>query len=124
MNRESLQKKLSLLTRYLKLERLSLLGALFLAVGAACVIVAVAYVMYLNNPNRKYDLARPGQKDDQSLRVDDEADTTSPVGPASAQQKIEYLEKEVKALNSVSKFEAEDLSDSNIQLTPSEQPSL
>lgn len=109
----------------LGLSRLNLFGALAIAIGAACLIVGVAYYLYLNNPNKKYDLARPGEKDNQSLRIeDDEADTTSPATAAATKQKIEYLTKEINALSSISKFEPDDLTDQNIQLSPADQPSL
>lgn len=107
------------------LRSMSLATALVIAICTALCIVAVAYYLYLSNPNRKYDLARPGQQDNASLRVeDDEADTTSPATGSATQQKIEYLTKEINALSGVSKFEPDDLSDQNIQLTPADQPSL
>lgn len=107
------------------LQRVSLFGALAIAIGAACGIVAIAYMLYWNDPNRKYDLARPGEQDNQSLKIeDDEADTTSPVTEKAVDNKIEYLEKEIKALNEVSTFHPEDLSDQRIQIAPSDQPSL
>jgi hypothetical protein len=107
------------------LSKINLSVALAIAISAALVIVAIAHYLYLSDPNRKYDLARPGQKDNLSLHVeDDEADTTSPATASSASQKTEYLTKEINALGSVSKFDPDDLSDQNIQLTPAEQPSL
>lgn len=124
MNSESQpEAKKSILNRVWP-SRLSLMGALTLAIGAACLIVGLAYSLYWNDPNRKYDLARPGAQDNLSLRIeDDEADTTSPVTAASTKQKIEYLNKELNALNGISRFGPEDLSDQNIQLAPAEQPS-
>lgn len=115
----------SLSTRLHMPPRLNLFGALALAVAMAMLIVAIAYLLYLRNPNKKYDLARPGQKDNLSLHVeDDEADTTSPATAAAAKQKIEYLTKEINALSGISRFDPEDLSDQNIQLVPADQPSL
>lgn len=116
----------NLISRFgLRLQQLNLFGALAFAIFMACCIVVIAYFMYLENPNKKYDLARPGEKDNQSLRVeDDEADTTSPATAAAAKQKAEYLSKEINALSGISKFEPEDLSDQNIQLVPADQPSL
>lgn len=106
--------------------RISLTGALFIAITAAGLIVAAGYLMYWNNPNRKYDLARPGnQEDNKALSVeDDEADTTSPVDEKAAKQKLDYLKKEIKALEGLGQFNPDDLSDENIQLSPAEQPSL
>lgn len=107
------------------LPKLNLTGALFIAIGVACCIVLVAYLMYWNNSNRKYDIARGGEKANQVLSVEDEeADTTSAVTATATKQKIDYLEKELKALNGLGKFSPEDLSDQNIQLMPAEQPSL
>mgnify|MGYP000996594920 CR=1 FL=1 len=105
--------------------RLNLAGAISIAIFVAFCIVAVAYTMYWNDSNRKYDIARGGEKANQALAVEDEeADTTSPVTPAAAQNKIEYLTKELNALNSLNKFNADDLSDQSIQLVPSDEPSL
>ncbi len=105
--------------------QLNLTAAIAIAIFVACCIVAVAYAMYWNDSNRKYDIARGGEKANQALAVEDEeADTTSPVTPAAAQNKIEYLTKELTALNSLNRFNADDLSDQSIQLVPSDQPSL
>lgn len=105
--------------------RFNLAGALALAIAAALVIVAIAYALYWNNPNRKYDLARPGERDNLSVRVEDEeADTTSPVNEAAVKQKIENLTKELNTLGGISNFDPNDLNDQLIQLAPSEQPSL
>lgn len=109
--------------KVLQYMQFGLTEALITVILVACLIVATGYYMYLQDPNKKYDLARPGAKDNQSLRVDDEADTTSPVSADSTQKKIEYLKKEVEALNGVNKFELEDISDQNIQLAPNDQPS-
>lgn len=107
-------------------ERLSLIQALLVALLGTVVIVVLAFLMYWNHPNRKYDLARPGSKEDNNaLEVTDEqADTTSPVDEAAAKQKLEYLNSELKALEGLGEFSPEDLSDENIQLAPTQQPSL
>lgn len=107
-------------------ERLSLLQALIVALIGALLIVVLAFLMYWNHPNRKYDLARPGAKEDNNaLDVSDEqADTTSPVDETAAKQKLEYLNDELKALEGLGQFNPEDLSDENIQLAPTQQPSL
>ncbi len=99
--------------------------ALAIAITMAGVIVAVAYSIYWNNPNRKYDIARGGDTDNQALSVEDEeADTTSPADAPATKQKIDYLNKEINALGSLNKFSPDDLSDQNIQLAPSDQPSM
>ena len=107
-------------------EKLSLLQALTIALVAASLIVIAASLLYWNHPNRKYDLARPGEKEDNNaLEVNDEqADTTSPVDETAAKQKLEYLSKELKALEGLGQFNTEDLSNENIQLAPTQQPSL
>ena len=107
-------------------HRISLPGALAIAIAAAMLIVLAAYLLYWNDSNRKYDLARPGQQtENKALSVEDnEADTTSPVDEAAAKQKLDFLNKELKALNGLGQFNPEDLNDENIQLAPTEQPSL
>lgn len=105
--------------------RINLAGAIAIAIVAACCIVAVAYTMYWNDSNRKYDIARGGEKENKALTIEDqEADTTSPVTPSAVKKKLDYLTKELNALNSLNKFNAEDLSDQSIQLLPSEESRL
>jgi hypothetical protein len=91
----------------------------------ASVIVATGYALYLRSDNQKYDLARPGQKqDNKALDIEDtDADTTSPVDAPVTKRKIEYLDKEIGALKSMTDFNQADLSDQDIQLSPAEQPS-
>ncbi|MFO0971101.1 MAG: hypothetical protein U0520_01985 [Candidatus Saccharimonadales bacterium] len=106
--------------------QLNLVSALAIAIAAAGVIVGVAYTLYWNSPNRKYDIERGGSAHrNQALSVeDDDADTTSPVDAPAAKRKIQYLEEELRALNGLSKFSADDLNNQAIQLAPPEQPSL
>lgn len=109
----------------LKEFKLTLPVALIIVILLASLIVGLGYWLYLNSDNQKYDLERPGQKqNNQALNIEDqEADTTSPVDASVAKRKIEYLQKEIGALKSMTDFPANDLSDQDIQLTPSEQPS-
>ena len=109
-----------------RFRSINLVGALSIVIALACVIVGIAYALYYNDTNRKYDIVRGGEKNDnQALNVEDEeANTTSPVDAPAAKRKIEYLEREINGINSISKFEAEDLSDQSIQLAPADQPSL
>lgn len=109
----------------LKEFKLTLPVALIIVLLLASLIVGLGYWLYLNSDNQKYDLERPGQKqNNQALNIEDqEADTTSPVDASVAKRKIEYLQKEIGALKSMTDFPANDLSDQDIQLTPSEQPS-
>jgi len=106
--------------------KLSLAGGLAVLIAAACVIVTFGYMLYWNNSNRKYDIDRGGaQNQNQALSVDDsETNTIAPVDAPATKNKIDYLDKEVTALQSLNKFDQNDLSDQNLQLAPAEQPSL
>lgn len=109
-----------------RLSHLSLHTMVFIVICAAAVIVIAGYLMYESDSNRKYDIARPGQQDENRVLTveDDEADTTSVVTPSIAKQKIENLTKEITGLNAINAFSPDDLSDQNIQLAPPDQPSL
>jgi hypothetical protein len=99
--------------------------ALGVIIAAALVIVTAAYMMYLSDSNQKYDLARPGNaEENEALNViDPDSDITTPVDAPAAKRKIDFLNKEINALNGMNRFNAEDLSDQNLQLLPGE-PSL
>lgn len=121
---ESTKNSHSRLKRFMRIPQINLFSALMIAIVAALGIVAVAYLMYYENPNRKYDLARGGEEANQALGVeDDEADTTSKVTPDAVKLKIDYLDKELQALTSINGFNPGDLNDQNIQLLPADQPS-
>lgn len=109
-----------------RLSKMNLPTMLGLVIFVACLIVAAGYLFYERDSNRKYDIARPGQNEDnQVLNVEDEgADTTSLVTPSAAKQKLRNFEKELEALNGLSSFEPDDLSDQSLQLVPPDQPSL
>lgn len=109
-----------------RLSHTSLRSMLILVIAAAMCIVGVAYLLYERNSNRKYDIARPGQHDENKVLSveDDEADTTSSVTAEVAKDKLERFQKELEALNSLGGFNPEALSDQNIQLAPPDQPSL
>lgn len=100
-------------------DRVTLPMALIVAITAALCIVLVAYWLYWNNDNRKYDIARAGQQtttritDDESTAVD----VTSAVSIEDIKKKLNFLEKEVAAMDTVDGFEVEDLQDETIQLT-------
>ena len=110
----------------IRVSSINLAGALMIAISAALVIVAIAYYLYWINPNRKYDIARAGSRDNNQILTieDDEADTTSAVDPPAVKRKSEYLSKEINALGTMSNFDANDVNDQNLQLTQPEQPSL
>lgn len=104
---------------------LSLIGLLVIAVLLSLVLVAVAYLMYLRSPNSKYDIARPGSPSDTTI-VDiesNDSDTSSAVDAQAAKQKIDSLDKEIKALAGYRSFGPDDVSDQSLGLQPSDQPS-
>jgi hypothetical protein len=106
--------------------RFNLVGALAIIIFMALIIVAVGYGLYWNSKDRKYDIARGGDlSENKALTIEDsESDRTSPVDPPATKQKLEYLQKEINALNSIGSFNPEDLSDQNLQLISPNQPSL
>jgi hypothetical protein len=99
--------------------------ALGVIIAAALVIVTAGYMMYLSDSNQKYDIARPGNaEENEALNViDPDSDITTPVDAPAAKRKIDFLSKELNALSGINKFNPEDLSDQNLQLLPGE-PSL
>lgn len=101
-----------------------LAGALVIAVTVSLLLVAVSYFMYLNSPERKYDLARPGSPTNNAVtNIDDaEGDTSKPVDATTAKKKLDSLERELRALGTYNRFDSSDLSDQNIGLQPNEQP--
>ncbi len=106
--------------------KLSLVGLLVTAVLASLVLVAIAYLMYLRNPDRKFDLARPGSPNNNAVVSieSDDSDVDSPVDAQSAKQKLDTLDREIKALSGFGTFSAQDVSDQSLNLQPSDQPSL
>ena len=106
--------------------KINLITALLIIILAALLIVALAYSLYWRSSDRKYDLARGGtQPENTALTIEDpESDRTSRVDSTATKQKLEYLEKEVKALSNIGNFNPEDLSDENLQLITPSQPSF
>jgi len=101
-------------------QRITLPAALMIVIVLSGLIVSVAYAIYWNSEDRKYDLARGGDETkNQALNVEDTdaTDRTSPVDAPAAQKKLEYLQSEIRALGGLGKFESSDLSDQNLQLT-------
>ena len=108
-------------------KRTTLPAALIIIIILAATIVAVAYLLYWNSEDRKYDLARGGeQTKNQALNVEDSeaADRTSPVDVPATKKKIEYLQSEIRALGSLGNFESGDVSDQNLQLVEPEPTSF
>lgn len=106
--------------------KLTLPKALLLVVGAALVIVFVGYSMYWTSQERKYDLARPGQVvDNKGLDVTvPEEDTSKPIDEAAITATLKFLKDEHQALSGMNKLSPANLSDENLQLVPSTQPSF
>lgn len=108
------------------LASISLAGMLVLSVGVALCMVAIAYAMYYNSPQRKYDIARPGDKDiNKVLNIEDNTqdDITKPVGISDARQRLDLLNKELEALNGFNSFGQDGVDDQALGLQPHEQPS-
>ena len=100
--------------------------ALVILVFLALVIVSAGFSLYWNDSNRKYDIAR-GNEDskNQALSVEDgTTDRTSPVDEAAIKQKLDFLEKENKALSGMGNFEPGDVNNENLQIVTPEQPSF
>lgn len=100
--------------------------ALGILIFLAAVIVLAGFSIYWNDSNRKYDIARGNKESkNQALSVEDgTTDRTSPVDARAVTNKLDFLEKEVKALNNMSSFDPADISNENLQLITPDQPSL
>lgn len=101
--------------------------ALTVIVLTAALITLVAYGLYWNNSNRKYDISRPGSGEKSrvlDINDPDEADLNSAVDDNSVKNKQDFLKKELEALDSIGGFSSEALSDQNIRLISPEQPGL
>lgn len=105
---------------------LSLVGLLVVAVTASLMLVSIAYAMYLRSPDRKFDLARPGDPNTNAVVgiESDDADVDTPVDAQAAKKKLDSLDKEIKALSGFGTFSAQDVSDQSLNLQPNDQPSL
>ncbi len=107
--------------------KLSFVASMCLLIFVAGILVVVAYYVYWQDTDRKYDIARPGNAaSEQDLKVEDAviSDATARVDAPATKQKIEFMTKEINALDAINKFDPSDLSDQNIHLVPSDQPSL
>ena len=123
---KQVNKKTKILSKFSLNSRYSLAGLLVIVIVTACAVVAIGYILYWNNPNRKYDLARGGESsENQVLNIEQTVDDrTSPVDAPDIKQKIEYLQKEITALKSIGDFNPNDVSNQNLQLVTPYQPSL
>lgn len=98
-------------------DHITLPIAVAIAVLAALFIVALAYWLYWEDDNRKYDIARAGQQTTNRITEDEVAavDVTSPVSREEIEKKKTFLQEEVIALDKIDGFEPEDLNDTTIQ---------
>lgn len=105
-------------------ERFDLTIILMLIVLVALIMVGIAYWLYYQSPQRKYDIARPGDSDVNKVLTieDDTEDITKPVDLSDAKQKLKTLDKELKALEGFNTFGPDGLSDQTLGLMPNDQP--
>ena len=105
---------------------ISLIGMLMVTIAAALTLVGISYFLYYISPQRKFDLARPGDPNKNTVvDVEDiQADTTSPVTVVDAKKKLDSFSRELKALSGYNSFDPADISDQSIGLQPNDQPSL
>lgn len=105
---------------------ISLIGMLIVTIFVALSLVSLSYFMYYMSPQRKFDLARPGDPNKNAVvDVEDiQADTKSPVTSIDAKNKLDSFSKELKALSGYSSFDPSDINDQNIGVQASDQPVL
>lgn len=108
------------------LKKLTLPKALGLVILTSVLFVSIGYLMYWGSKDRKYDIARPDKENtSQGIDVTDlEENISTPVDLAAVRDKIKFLEREQAALRGMNKLDVINLSDQNILLVPSDQPSL
>ncbi len=99
---------------------------LAIVITAAGFIVALGYLFYWHNDYRKYDIRRPGDGELSSFYdiEDEDINSSAPIDAVSVRKKLDFLKQEINAINGLSGFNQNDLSDQNIQLAPVVQPSL
>ena len=106
-------------SRHLKL---SLVGLLIVAVMASLALVAISYALYLRSPEHKFDLARPGNPNNNAVvGIEPDDDNTDVlVDVQAAKQKLESLDKELKALSGFGSYSSQDVSDQALGLQPND----
>lgn len=107
-------------------EKITLVQATGILVCLAMLMVCVGYLVYWNSPDRKYDIARPGNNEqNKATSVEDSFENdTSPVDRAAIEKKRKFLQDEQKALKAMNNFRTPSLSDQSLHLAPSEDPSF
>lgn len=108
------------------IPQFGLLTGLLIVIGVSCLIVVLSYVLYLNNPQYKYDLARPDIKTANSAvtsEQNDITDTTSRVDAPSIKRKLDFLNKELVTIESINSFSEKEVTDQALQLDTDIPPS-
>lgn len=105
---------------------ISLITMLIAIIIVALILVGLSYLLYYINPQRKFDLARPGEPNTNAVvDIEDiQSDSTSPVTVIDAKNKLESFSKGLKALSGYNSFNPADIHDQNIGLQPPDQPAL
>lgn len=101
------------------IPQFGLITGLLIVIVVSCVIVLVSYLLYLNNPQYKYDLARPDVKSSNPVLTagqNELSDTTSMVDAPSIKQKIDFLNKELITIESINSFGEKEVTDQALQL--------
>lgn len=101
------------------IPQFGLVTGLIIVIGVSCLIVVLSYVLYLNNPQYKYDLARPDIKSANSAITSERSeltDTTSRVDAPSIKRKLDFLNKELVTIESVNSFGNKEVTDQALQL--------
>ncbi len=105
---------------------ISLISMLMATIIVALILVSIAYFLYYISPERKFDLARPGNPNKNAVvDIEDiQSDSTSQVTVVDAKNKLDSFSKELKALSGYNSFDPAEINDQNIGLQPNDQPEL
>lgn len=101
------------------IPQFGLITGLLIVIVLSCVLVLISYVIYLNNPQYKYDLARPDVKNNNpalEAKQNELSDTTSIVDAPSIKRKIDFLNKELVTIESINSFSEKEVTDQALQL--------
>lgn len=107
------------------IPKFGLITGLLIVIVVSCIIVFISYLLYLNNPQYKYDLARPDVKSSNPALTagqNELSDTTSMVDAPSIKQKIDFLNKELVTIESISSFGEKEVTDQALQLDTDTAP--
>lgn len=101
------------------IPQFGLITGLLIVIVVACVMVLISYLLYINNPQYKYDLARPDVKNSNpalEAKQNELSDTTSLVDAPSIKRKIDFLNKELISIESINSFGEKEVTDQALQL--------